>query len=168
MAEAGAGGTVDDESALFEHAFGAEEMVAVADEEAGAEVHAVHDFAGGEDALEGGFGFGFDEDGFAGDAFADEVVAADFAFGEVGVAAGATGGEDAGGETLAVEIEGVVESAFEDGGGAAAVFGGTEDEDDIGGMSFVEAGGEAHLDREVGEYAGDGGGDDSSYDDDPA
>ena len=143
-------------------------MVAVADEEAGAEVHAVHDFAGGEDALEGGFGFGFDEDGFAGNAFADEVVAADFAFGEVGVAAGAAGGEDAGGEALAVKMEGMVEAAFEDGGGAAAVFGGTEDEDDVGGLFFVEAGGEAHLDRQVGECAGDGGGDDSSYDDDPA
>ena len=132
-------------------------MVAVADEEAGAEIHAAHDFAGGEDALKGGFGFGVDEDGFAGYAFADEVIAADFAFGEVGVAAGAAGGEDAGGEALAVKIEGMVEAAFEDGRGAAAVFGGTEVEDEVGGLLFVEAGGGAYLRGEVGQCGGGAG-----------
>lgn len=137
----GAGGAVARETVVFHHAAGAEEMVVVADENAGFPAEAFEDFRAGGDGLGGGCAFAFDVDAFNGDAFVGEVAAADFGFGVDGVAAGAAGGEKVGGELAAVEIEGVVEAGAEDGGGFAAVFGGTEDDDDVDGLIQFRPGG---------------------------
>ena len=151
----GAGGTVDFETAAFEQAFGAEDVIAVADDDAGVEVHAAEEFADGEGGVGGGFAFGFDDDGFGGDAALRKVRAAYFAFGKNGIAAGATGGEDAGGEFALPESEAVFQACAEDGRGAAAVFGGAHDDDDVGGAGFIDAGlagdGEGGADEASGE-----------------
>ncbi len=45
-------------------------MIAVADDNAGAEIHAAHDLGGGSDALHRGLALGFDQNGLGGDAVA--------------------------------------------------------------------------------------------------
>jgi len=53
-------------------------------------------------ALHGGLALGFDQDGFGGDAVAGKIGMGHFAFGEAGVAALASGGQDARREVLEI------------------------------------------------------------------
>lgn len=106
----GAGGAESFETAALKHALDAVDMVAIGDHDAGIEVHPLEDLRGSGDAMRGAVAFRLDDDSFGGDAAADEIVAPDFAFGEDGIAAGATGGHDGGGEAAAEEFQAMIQA----------------------------------------------------------
>ena len=144
-------GTVHAQATGFEHFLGAEDVIAVADENARRQAHTGHDLGHGDGGMDGGLALSFQDDGLARHAAADEVVAADGAFGEDGVAAGAAGGDDARREFALKERERVVEAGLEDGRWFSAVFGSAHDDDDVGGLGFVDSGLGVNAEGQPGE-----------------
>ena len=72
-----------------------------------------------------------------GHAAADQVGAADAAFGEDRVAARAARGHDAGREFAVIELERVIEPRAQDGRRAAAILRGAQHQDHVGRLRFV-------------------------------
>lgn len=136
----GAGGAGARKAVGFHHLFRAEQMVAVAYQDATVPVLAAEDFGAACDGLSSAGAFDFGEDVFDGDTFAGKIMAADFRLSMNRVAARATGGDEPGGEALLVEMQSMVETAAQDGGGAAVPLRGAEHDDDVGRLGFVNFG----------------------------
>ncbi len=115
-------------------------MITVADKDGGVEIHTAHDLADGEDGMDGGVALALDDDIFGWDPAADEVVAADLAFRKLRVTASAASSQHERGETFRVQGVRVVEAGAKNRRRAAVVFGSAEDDDNVGGMSFVDFG----------------------------
>ena len=141
VAHGGARGGVDVEAGVLAELADAEEVGAVGDDDDVAEVVFAGDGGEAVDLLFGVDGAGLGDDVAEGDAVCQEVVAPDAALGVAGVAiAAAAEGDDDGGDLFAVEVDGVIETGVEDGGGAAGVLGGAEDGDGVGGLGIVAGG----------------------------
>src|ERR1035438_7410219 len=136
----GSGRTEDFKAARFEHSFYAEDVIAVAYHDGRLQVHAAHYLGHRGDTLGGAFGFALHHDGFGRDATLGEVGAADGTFGEDRVAAGASGGDDARRHALEIQVECVVQSSFKNRRRLAAVFSSAQNDNGVGGTSFVQHG----------------------------
>ena len=71
---------------------------------------------------------------------AGQIGVGDLAFGEAGVAASASRGQDARSEILKIKEQRVVEAGFENRRRPAAIFRRAEDDDDVGGAGFIDRG----------------------------
>lgn len=125
---------------MFEHFFDAVDVIAVADHDAGLEIHTAHDFGDGGGAVDGGVSFAFDDDVFGADAVGGKIGAADSAFGEDRVAAGASGSDNERRHVTEIEKKGVIETGFQNGRRTAAILGGAEYDDGVGGACFIDLG----------------------------
>ena len=98
------------------------------------------------DLLLGVDGAGFGDDAAEGNSIREEIVAAYSSLGVAGVfVAAAAEGDDQGGDVLAVELDGVIETGVKDGGWVAGVLGCAEDGDGVGGLGVVFAGNSGYL-----------------------
>jgi hypothetical protein len=133
-------GTVDLYSACFEHAFGSKDMIAVADQNTGIEIHPFHNLGGGSNGVHGRGSLRFGNYCLGRNAAVHEVGATHVGFGENGIAAGAAGGHDHWRQMLFIETQCMIETGAKHRGRAATVFGGSHHDDDVGVGGFVLGG----------------------------
>ena len=82
--------------------------------------------------MHGAFTLGFEDDGFGRNAAPDQVIPADFAFGEYRVTARASGSEYAGRQVLFIQRESMIEPRTQYGRRLSSILRRPQDQNDIG------------------------------------